>query len=85
MTITARQLREATTRGEGPLAKAGDDEPVFLLRAQDNLAADLVDQWAIQASVAIPNIGGSDLGHKVAEARLIADTMRRWPIHKNPD
>jgi hypothetical protein len=71
--------------GEGPLAKAADDEPVFLLRAQDNLASDLVEQWATQASVAIPSIGGADMGHKVGEARLIADMMRRWPIHKAPD
>jgi hypothetical protein len=85
MTITAKELREATARGEGPLAKAADDEPVFLLRAQDNLASDLVDTWAIQASVAVPNAGGSDLGHKVAEARMISDMMRRWPIHKTPD
>lgn len=85
MTITAKELREATLRGEGPLGKAADDEPVFCLRAQDNLAADLVDQWAIQANAAIPSIGGTEIQHKVAEARMIADFMRRWPIHKNPD
>ena len=85
MTITARELREATLRGEGPLAKAHDDEPVFLLRAQDNIASGLVESWAIQASVAIPNVGGGAMTHKVAEARLISDLMRRWPIHKNPD
>ena len=44
--ITAKELREATLRGEGPLAKAHDDEPVFLLRAQDHHAAELVDKWA---------------------------------------
>jgi len=85
MTVTAKELREATARGEGPLAKAHDDEPVFLLRAQDNLAADLVDTWAIQASVAIPSIGGADMGHKVSEARLIAESMRNWPFKKTPD
>jgi hypothetical protein len=83
--ITAKELREATARGEGPLAKASDEEPVFLLRGQDNLAAGLVEKWAIQASVAIPSIGGSDMSHKIGEARLIADLMRSWPIHKNPD
>jgi hypothetical protein len=85
VTITAKELREATLRGEGPLAKAADEEPVFLLRAQDNLAAGLVDRWAVQASVAIPSIGGSEMSHKVGEARLIAELMRDWPIHKNPD
>ena len=45
MTITAKELREATLRGEGPLANAADDEPVFLVRAQDNLSDGLVDGW----------------------------------------
>jgi hypothetical protein len=85
MTITAKELREATARGEGPLAKAHDDEPVFLLRAQDNLAADLVEKWAIWAAAAVPSIGGSETHHKALEAASIADFMRRWPIHKNPD
>jgi hypothetical protein len=78
-------LREATLRGEGPLAKAHDDEPVFLLRAQDNLAADLVEKWATFASVAVPSAGGRSLQDKVSEAIQIADLMRRWPIHKTPD
>ncbi len=79
MSITAKELREATARGEGPLAKAHDDEPVFLLRAQDCHAADLVEKWAIWVST-------SDVAtDKVNEARLIADQMRRWPVHKNPD
>ena len=83
--ITAGELRNALMHGEGLLAKLHPDEPVFLLCAHDNLAADLVDTWAIQASVLIPNAGGGDLSHKVQEARLIADMMRNWPHHKNPD
>lgn len=83
--ITAKELREATLRGEGPLAKAHDDEPVFLLRAQDNLAAGLVEKWAIQASTGVPDVGGGAAGKKVSEARLISELMYRWPIHKNPD
>ena len=85
MTITARELREATLRGEGPLAKAHDDEPVFLLRAQDNLSDNLVDIWAIQASVMVPSVDENRTGKKIAEARQIADAMRNWPIRKNPD
>ena len=85
MTITAKELREATLRGEGPLANAADDEPVFLLRAQDNLSDELVDVWAIRASVMVPNAGGGNLGKKVGEARQIAELMRCWPIRKDPD
>lgn len=83
--ITARELREATLRGEGPLAKAHDDEPVFLLRAQDQHAADLVEKWAIWVGINVPSVGGTPLYKKVQEANQIADMMRRWPIHKAPD
>lgn len=83
--ITAKELREATLRGEGPLAKAHDDEPVFLLRGQDCHAADLVEKWAIWVSSGVPQAGGKPVLDKVNEANLIADTMRRWPIHKSPD
>jgi hypothetical protein len=85
MTITAKELREATARGEGPLAKAADDEPVFLLRAQDCHAADLVEKWAIWAGSAVPHTGGRAMADKVAEAKMIAGLMRHWPVHKNPD
>jgi hypothetical protein len=83
--ITAKEVREAAARGEGCLGKAHDDEPVFVLRAQDCHAADLVEKWAIWASVSVPAIDTDRVGKKVGEARQIADFMRRWPIHKNPD
>lgn len=85
MSMTAKELREATLRGEGPLAKARDDEPVFLLRGQDNLAADLVDTWAIQASLLVPAIDVNSFDKKVAEARQIAEFMRGWKYKKDPD
>jgi len=84
--MTAKELREATLRGEGPLAKAHDDEPVFLLRAQDNLAAELVGKWATLASVAVPSIDENSVrAKKVAEARQISDAMAAWPFHKDAD
>jgi hypothetical protein len=88
MTITAKQLFDATRRGEGPLAyHAGKnpDMPVFLLIGQDNLADGLVDKWAIQASLLVPDCEPGGLDRKVAEARTIADAMRNWPFRKNPD
>lgn len=83
--ITAKQLREATARGEGPLAKAKDDEPVFLLRGQDCLAAALVEKWVIQASVLLPTFDCKMMMDKIEEARLIAEAMDKWPVHKTPD
>ena len=88
MSITAKELYEATMRGEGILAKhakLNPEMPVFLLIAQDQLAAPIVEKWAINASVSIPSIGGGDAAHKVGEARQIAELMYRWPVHKAPD
>lgn len=86
MTMTAKELREATLRGEGPLAKAADDEPVFLLRAQDNLAAEIVGKWATLYSVTVPSIDvESKAAIKLAEAKQISEAMAAWPFHKNAD
>jgi hypothetical protein len=83
--ITKKEVLEAALRGEGALGRASDDEPVFCLRAQDCLAADLVDKWAIHASIAMPSSGVEAAGHKVTMARHIAEAMRAWPKHKQPD
>jgi hypothetical protein len=63
----------------GCFAKAADDEPLFVLRAQDRLAPDVVREWArlAEAHACAP--------HKVAEARSLADAMERWPHRKLPD
>lgn len=83
--ITKKEVLEAALRGEGALGKAADDEPVFVLRAQDCHAADLVDQWVTWVRIATPAVGSENTVHKSNEARLIAELMRRWPIRKNPD
>jgi hypothetical protein len=83
--MTKKEVLEAALRGEGALGKAADDEPVFVLRAQDCLAADLVDKWAIFARVGMPSAGVEASGHKINEAVQIADAMRNWPKHKQPD
>lgn len=76
---TKKQVLEAALRGEGCLGKAADDEPVFVLRAQDLLSNFAVANWAMQAA---------DKGcpiDKVAEAQLICDQMYAWPNRKYPD
>ncbi len=62
------------------LAKLGDEEPYFVLRAQDCEAADLVELWAMRASMS-----GLCPLDKINEAKQLADAMRRWPVHKPPD
>lgn len=76
---TAREELEKANRGQGCLGKAKPDEPVFILRAQDMLAPDLVDQWAIWA-----NQHGCNWD-KVREAKVLAQEMREWPQRKYPD
>lgn len=88
MTITAKELYDATMQGEGILAKhakANPDMPVFLLIGQDQNAAELVDKWAIWTDVALASAGSTSAQKKVTKARLIADAMHHWPIHKVPD
>jgi len=66
-------------RGEGCLGKAADDEPVFVLRGQDKLAAQLVWDWAQRArEVGCPE-------QKVKEAEDLAVAMGKWSPSKFPD
>jgi hypothetical protein len=61
------------------LARLAPDEPYFVLRAQDRLAPEQVEAWAIEAQL------NGCTPAKVAEARRIAGEMRRWPRRKMPD
>lgn len=61
------------------LQKVGPDEPIFVLRAQDSLAANIVRAWADRASA------NGCRAEKVEEALAIADAMDAWPVHKMPD
>lgn len=65
--------------GKGCLANAAFEEPIFILRAQDALAADLVEKWAIWARA------GGTSPDKVNEAMNLAEEMRRWQNRKHPD
>lgn len=63
--------RRKRTKDDG-LATLLPGEPYFVLRAQDPLAAEHVEAWAIEAEL---NDYPAD---KVAEARAIAVAMQRW-------
>lgn len=56
-----------------------EDEPIFLLRGRDQLAADAVRHWGARASVAGVN------GDKVVEALEIASAMERFSPRRLPD
>lgn len=78
MATAGETIRQAL-EGRGCLGKAAHDEPVFVLRAQDIHAADLVEKWAIWAQA-----GGTD-PDKVAEAMTCVERMRDWHPRKHPD
>ncbi len=48
------------------------DEPVFVLRAQDELAPGLVEEWAARAEKR------GTPADKVAQARSLAQSMAEW-------
>lgn len=75
----AKDERAAAAAGKGCLGKAADDEPVFILRGQDALAASAVELWAYAAR----NNGCAEV--KVQEALDLARKMREWPKRKFPD
>ena len=54
------------------LAKIGDDEPIFILRAKDMLAPMTIDYWALH----LAGLGGDT--EKIEEAKALAHDMRVW-------
>lgn len=71
--------REELAKPDSCLNKAGDDEPLFILRGQDIIAPGKVREWAgtARASGVAKN--------KVDEAMAIADAMDAWHTRKMPD
>ena len=70
--------REDYNRIQDPAGKIPDDEPVFLLRAQDELACRAVEFYAgLCAGHQAPEVAAKALAH--------ADKMRAWPKKKIPD
>lgn len=74
-----KHARPDYDRIQDPEGLIPDDEPVFLLRAQDMLAPDLVAAWARQAA-------RSGVSYEMCQMALQhADRMRDWPKKKTPD
>ena len=61
------------------LQKIPPDEPVFVLRAQDCLASEMVEKWAIRARALDVNVD------KINTANGVAEEMLQWPKRKIPD
>lgn len=70
---------------EGPscLTQAADDEPLFVLRANDELAAIIVHEW-VQRYRAQKGAAITQAQEDKAEGAMrIADAMRAWYIAHN--
>lgn len=63
--------RDEIVNPQSCLNKAADDELVFVLRARDPIAAEVVEFWATVA-------GGAHEPDKIARARHEAHEIRRW-------
>lgn len=79
----------ATKHTDTCLQKAGDNEPIFVLRAQDITAPGLVRMWAILARERAKDqrtgAVSKALDAKLQEAEELAQAMEKWPRRKVPD
>lgn len=73
-----REWIPCTKHDDPCLAKADDDEPLFVLRAQDEMAPLIVERWANLAQA-----NGASV-NKCHNARKIAAQMRDWQ-REHPD
>ncbi len=60
--------------------KAAPEEPLFVLRAKDRLAANMVRAWAATAENS-----GTHEPEKIAQARALADQMDEYRKRVHPD
>jgi hypothetical protein len=70
--IKSEELRDSLSC----LNRAGNDEPIFVLRAKDPVAAQTVRLWASMAA------GIHD--EKIEDALLAADNMEVWRVDNMP-
>lgn len=73
-----KHARADYDRIQDPSGKIPEDEPVFLLRAQDKIAWHVVKIYAYCAELC----GQQDLADLVREH---AKRMKEWPVKKVPD
>ncbi len=73
-----KHAREDYKRIQDPAGLIPEDEPVFLLRAQDKLAWHIVRMYGYCAEL----VGRPDIA-KLCKAH--AKLMRDWPVKKVPD
>jgi hypothetical protein len=73
-----KHARDDYNRIQDPDNKIPDDEPVFLLRAQDQFAATVVRQYG----ALLDATGNTEMARKCYRH---AQAMDDWPVKKTPD
>lgn len=74
-------IKTAELTGPSCLTRAADDEPLFVLRANDPLAPKVVREWAYRYEEEKADAGGMLTEKQLAkteEARDLADAMEVW-------
>jgi hypothetical protein len=81
--------RELINDPNSTLNKAAEDEPLFLLRAQDIFAAGRVKDWADKLFEVLDATDDLNVRakqrQKYYEALALAKVMESWPTRKLPD
>lgn len=65
----------------GCFHNSSDDEPIFVLRAKDKFAPELIEEWAIKVEWAVSGTVSQEADKsrdKVKYARALAHQMRAW-------
>lgn len=71
----------ATKHTSPCLQKAADDEPIFVLRAQDKTAPAIIRKWVKMQQIHNPNPSPAKLNSALA----LALEMESWHTRKYPD
>ncbi len=75
-----KHARKDYDRIQDPEHQIPEDEPVFLLRAQDRTAAETVRHWVI-LQLMLPDSDKQAVGFAIAQA----EKMDAWPKKKTAD
>jgi hypothetical protein len=74
---TKREVLEHFSQGQGTLYKADDDEPIFVLRAQDKFFVPLVRMWIELVEMDTPH-PDQNASVKILDAAEVANAAIDW-------
>jgi len=78
-------IKSKEIAGPSCLTRADDDEPLFVLRANDDLAPDIVRRWANLYISSKGVLASTQQIAKFAEAMMLATEMEKWKdAHSKP-